>query len=390
MASAPRVARICAVACRRAVPQLAHHHMTSINRTRAAAAFSTSSPRAAERAFDGDEGGYSAPVELKALNKAFTDRATPEGLQQLDRLAKLNGHNTIEAYLNDKLRYTPGFSTQDKLLTDELVRDDSGGRPDRRAFWYDEDDPDTFTGEHDEFNEDDMMSMAHNKLDEVREMRHYTRLAVWEMPLLSKLAKPFELPKTDQVLRWRYTTYMGEAHPAESKVVVQFTPPDLGLTDVQTDKLRKLAGARLNPATDVVQMSCGRYEHQAQNKRSLEQLVQALITAAKDPRDTFADVALDTRHYYRAHKARKTLKKPKFPPAWRMTPRRQIELAAQRAHTAVAEARRADKGLLVDGQRTIDGYLMQRLAEEQKKVVATAEAEAVPVPVGRGPARARR
>lgn len=192
MASAPRVARLCAAACRRPAPQLStlrQHRLTSIAGTRAptaaAAAFSTSSMRAAERDFDGEEGGESIPVELRQLDKAFLDRATPEGLQQLDQLAKLNGHNSIEAYLDDKLRYTPGFSTQDRLLTDELVRDDSGGKPDRKAFWYDEDDPDTFTEEHDEFNEDDMMSMAHNKLDEVREMRHYTRLAVWEMPLLS-------------------------------------------------------------------------------------------------------------------------------------------------------------------------------------------------------------
>lgn len=27
--------------------------------------------------------------------------------------------------------------------------------------------------------------MAHGKLEEVREMRHYARLAVWEMPLLA-------------------------------------------------------------------------------------------------------------------------------------------------------------------------------------------------------------
>ncbi|OAA55441.1 hypothetical protein ISF_07952 [Cordyceps fumosorosea ARSEF 2679] len=384
MASAPRVASLCAAACRRAAPQLARHRVTAIiastKPTATAAAFTTSSPRRAERAFDGDEGsGEGAPVELRQLDKAFADRATPEGLQQLDRLAKLNGHATIEAYLDDKLRHAPGFSTQDKLLTDELVRDDSGGRPDRRNFWYDEDDPDTFTEEHDEFNEDDMMSMAHNKLDEVREMRHYTRLAVWEMPLLSKLAKPFELPRADQVLRWRYTTYMGETHPAESKVVVQFAPGDLGLTRTQTSKLRKLAGARLDPDKDVVRISCSRYEHQAQNKRYLEDLVLALVAEAKDPQDTFADVALDTRH----HRTKK--EKPRFPPEWRMTGRRRQELAELRKKGAAEEARRLEEGRVVDGQRRIDGYLMERLAEEQKK----AAAEPVPVLAGRGPAAAR-
>ncbi|KAJ6785787.1 hypothetical protein PWT90_03045 [Aphanocladium album] len=386
MASTPAVARLCVAACRRAAPQLAQHRPAMrLAGTRASAAFSTSSMRAAERSFDGEEDdGESTGVELKQLNKAFMDRATPEGLQQLDELAKRNGHSTIEQYLDDKLRHTPGFSLQDKLLTDDLVRDDSGGKADRKAFWFDEDDPDTFTEEHDEFNEDDIMSMAHNKLDEVREMRHYTRLAVWEMPLLSKLAKPFELPKDDQVLRWRYTTYMGESHPAESKVVVQFTPQDLGLTDVQTSKLRKLVGARLDPKTDVVKMSCGRYEHQAQNKQYLLQLVNTLIAEAKDPKDTFEDVAVDTRHYFRAHKADK--QKPKFPREWRMTEDRKKQLAEQRAQIALGEAQRLDKGLIVDGQEKIDGYLMQKLLEAQKK----AAAEPVPVPAGRGPARQRR
>ncbi|KAJ3498513.1 hypothetical protein NLG97_g1064 [Lecanicillium saksenae] len=385
MASNPAVARLCAVVCRRAVPQLAHHRPAMrLAGTRATAAFSTTSMRAAEQSFDGEEDdGDSPPVELKQLDKAFMDRATPEGLQQLDELAKRNGHTSIEAYLDDKLRHTPGFALEDRLFTDELVRDDSGGKPDRKAFWFDEDDPDTFTEEHDEFNEDDMMSMAHNKLDEVREMRHYTRLAVWEMPLLSKLAKPFEAPKADQVLRWRYTTYMGESHPAESKVVVQFAPQDLGLTDVQTNKLRKLVGARLDPKTDVVKMSCGRYEHQAQNKQYLQQLVNTLITEAKDPKDTFEDVALDTRHYFRAHKAGKP--KPKFPREWRMTEGRQKQLTEERARIALGEAQRLDKGLVVDGQQKIDGYLMQRLAEEQQK----AAAEPVAIPAGRG-ARQRR
>lgn len=181
---------------------------------------------------------------------------------------------------------------------------------------------------------------------------------------------------------------MGEAHPAESKVVVQFAPRDLGLTEVQTSKLRKLVGARLNPETDVVKMSCGRYAHQAQNKQSLQQLVGALVAEARDPADTFEDVALDTRHYYRATKGAKTQqKKPKFPPAWRMTPQRQQQLTRERAQVARGEAQRLEQGAVVDGQQRIDGYLMKRLAEEQLK----AALEPVPVAVGRsGPARVRR
>lgn len=193
MASAPRAARLCVAACRRAAPQMSRRRIpastSSSTRTPIAAAFSTTSMRAAGRRFDGDDGDPApSTVELTQLNKAFTDRATPDGLRQLDELAKMNGHDTIEAYLDDKLRYTPGFASQDRTLTEELVRDDNPPKKaDRRAFWFDEDDPDMLLEEHDEFDEDDMMAMAHSKLDEVREMRHYTRLAVWEMPLLSSM-----------------------------------------------------------------------------------------------------------------------------------------------------------------------------------------------------------
>ena len=97
----------------------------------------------------------------------------------------------------------------------------------------------------------------------------------------TELAKPFKVPTQDQVLRFRYTTYMGEFHPAEKKVVVEFSPADLGLTPVQADKLRKLAGPRYNPTKDVVKMSCESFGQPAQNKRYLSDLVDTLITEAK-------------------------------------------------------------------------------------------------------------
>lgn len=57
-----------------------------------------------------------------------------------------------------------------------------------RTFWHeDEEDPDLLTDERDEdeFDEDDIMSMAHGKLEEHREYREYARITAWEMPLLS-------------------------------------------------------------------------------------------------------------------------------------------------------------------------------------------------------------
>lgn len=58
----------------------------------------------------------------------------------------------------------------------------------RDAFWdEDEDDKDLISNDDsDEFDENDMTDIAHAKLEEHREQRAYARLAVWEMPLLSR------------------------------------------------------------------------------------------------------------------------------------------------------------------------------------------------------------
>jgi small subunit ribosomal protein S35 len=75
---------------------------------------------------------------------------------------------------------------------------------------------------------------------------------------------------------------MGEQHPAEKKVVLEFTPADMpNLTEIQRDKLRKLAGVRYNPESDIVKMSCEMFETQAQNKRYLGDLVDKLLEEAR-------------------------------------------------------------------------------------------------------------
>jgi small subunit ribosomal protein S35 len=74
---------------------------------------------------------------------------------------------------------------------------------------------------------------------------------------------------------------MGEEHPAQSKVVVEFSPRDMPLSPAQQLKLKKLLGPRLNPETQIAKMSCEQFDHQAQNKRYLGDLVNSLIAAAK-------------------------------------------------------------------------------------------------------------
>jgi small subunit ribosomal protein S35 len=75
---------------------------------------------------------------------------------------------------------------------------------------------------------------------------------------------------------------MGEQHPAEKKVVLEFATADMpNLEPLQREKLKKLAGVRYNPETDIIKMSCEMYETQAQNKRYLGDLVDSLLREAR-------------------------------------------------------------------------------------------------------------
>ncbi|KAJ4265433.1 37S ribosomal protein S24, mitochondrial [Fusarium torreyae] len=387
MASASTVARLCVLACRR-VSRFQHiPRSQQIIRQRPIAprAFTTSTIRWAReedpRQDEGEEEDY-GPIELKKLEAALAEASTPEALKQLDELAKENGFSTIDEYLTSELEYRPGWASEDRSMLEDIQKDDKGERPNKQSFWFDEEDPETNTEELEEFDEDDITSMAHGKLDEVREMRQYARLAVWELPLLSKYAKPFVPPTDNQVLRWRYTSYMGESHPAEKKVVVQFAPDDLKLTPVQTEKLKKLAGPRYNPETEIIKMSSDSFEHQAQNKRYLSNLIDDLIAAAKDPKDTFADIPLDTRHH-------KVQPKPRFPTEWRMSSERRTQLDEYRRRMAIEDLQKAEGGRLIDGTQVIDNYLTKKVIEEQKKEKVAELVTAAPAKSAGG-ARARR
>lgn len=177
-------------------------------------------------------------------------------------------------------------------------------------------------------------------------------------------------------LRWRYTTYFGDTHPAEKKVVVQFAPEDLGLTQVQSNKLKKLCGTRYNPELELVKMSCESYDTPAQNKRYLAELIDKLVAEAKDPKDTFEDVPLDTRHH-------KIQQKPRFPKEWLMTKERQEKLTQDRIKTKMAELKRKDSNQLVDGNVAIENHLVRVAQQEQARV----QAEGLAAQTVRVPAR---
>ncbi|KAK1983504.1 mitochondrial ribosomal subunit protein-domain-containing protein [Colletotrichum cereale] len=362
MAAAGQAFRLCVRSCRRipTAPRIAVAASRASTRQFAQTqrrTFAASSTRRAPPNNEGNaEGGevedgfVSAPRETL---EEMMQRLKPEELKALEGVKKLDPsaqQMSLEQFLEKEM--SQDEENHERLFTpQEWKQVAAEGRPNRTSFWYDEDDP-TAPGEEmaDEFDEDDMTPMAHGKLDEIREYRHYHRIMAWEMPLLSKLAKPFEPPQEDEVLRFRYTTYMGEYHPAERKVVVQFSPTDVKLSPVEADKLRKLAGPRYNPETDVIKMSSDKFEHQAQNKRYLSDLVDKLIATAKDPKDTFEDIPLDTRHHVFKNK-------PKFPKEWRMTEERRLELDNLRLRTLEIEASRQEDGQVVDGTAKIEEAL---------------------------------
>ena len=162
-----------------------------------------------------------------------------------------------------------------------------------------------------------------------------------------ELAKPFTLPGLDQPLRFRYTNYMGETHPAANKISLEFCTADLpDLTPAQRTKLIKLVGVRYNPETDNVKMSCEMFETQAQNKRYLGDLVDTLIAEAKNPEDMYEDVPYDFRH----HKFKRRLE---FPQAWKMTAERKAELEKEIERKALEEGRREAAGQIPDGAAII-------------------------------------
>ncbi|KAJ5744385.1 hypothetical protein N7533_009255 [Penicillium manginii] len=252
----------------------------------------------------------------------------------------------------------------------EDVRDKS------RGFWA-EDESDELALVEDgdeEINDDEITSTAHAQMELQRELREYARITAWDMPMLSKLAKPFNLPSENQILRFRYTSYMGEQHPAEPKVVVELASQDLTpkhLTEAQRQTFLKLAGTRYNPQTDVVRISCEQFGSSAQNKRYLADLVNTLIKEAKQG-DAFADVPLDLRHH-------KPKIRPRFPDSWNMTEARRQQLAARRAERISAAKERE----AVDGN-SIVAQAIQSLPSLNPalKAQATEERERVAVKVG--------
>lgn len=164
------------------------------------------------------------------------------------------------------------------------------------------------------------------------------------------LTKPFEPPTQATPLRFRYTTYLGESHPASRKVVLEVNPLDLQLTQQQTTNLIKLAGVRYNPSTQILKLSCEDHETQAQNKRALGDTLATLIASAKNAENSqwLKDLPVDFRHV-------KEKKRFQFPEAWLLTEDRKKMLEQKREDRAKAQKLRLESPEgLIDGVKQIE------------------------------------
>ncbi|KAF9891956.1 37S ribosomal protein S24, mitochondrial [Aspergillus nanangensis] len=309
-----------------------------------------------------------SPDILSKEERSMYDMLAPEEKQQFD----IENRRIVEEF-NNPTKRAAAFAELEKaanqLEKEHPMRFDDV-REKQRGFWAEaEDDEFALVEDADEeFNDDDITSMAHTEVELHREIREYARIAAWDMPFLSNLAKPFSLPPQTHILRFRYTTYMGEQHPAENKVVVELSSKDLApkyLSEVQRQTFLKLVGPRYNPDTDIVRMSCEKFTSRAQNKRYLADTITSLIKEAKEG-DSFADVPLDLRH----HKPKPSLR---FPEEWVMTPERKKQIEARRAERKLREQEgRVDgKSIVTEAAKTLPSLnpaLNAKATEEREKV----------------------
>ncbi|KAG8529452.1 uncharacterized protein KY384_006089 [Bacidia gigantensis] len=286
--------------------------------------------------------------EERAAYKALTPSEQAEAVEEARAIHDHYAQPQISSQINSAV------SLAANEVLDEMPHIDP--KPPQRIEGFmamGEDEPEMI-GEDPEFEGDDITSLAHGELEQHREMRQYARLAVWEMPLLYKLRKPFEPPTLERPLRFRSTTYLGESHPAARKIVCEFTTEDIrqaaDLTEAQRVKLIKLVGVRYNPDTDVVKMSCETHKTPAQNKKYLSDLVDTLIKEAQDDRDMLEDVPVDLRHHKR---------KPvyNFPMEWKLNAEKRQKLIEDREKRMEIEEAKDGAGQIVDGMIVVEQAL---------------------------------
>ncbi|EPY54159.1 ribosomal protein subunit S24 [Schizosaccharomyces cryophilus OY26] len=136
-----------------------------------------------------------------------------------------------------------------------------------------------------------------NLMLEHSKVRQYYRKAAYELPSLTMYAEPYQQRNANQVLTFESPIQMSSTATPISKVVLKFSVENLpNLEQNERHVLKLLAGARYNPETDQVKMSCNKYPSSLQNKLFLAETLNTLVSESKRLKAKFADIPLDTRH----------------------------------------------------------------------------------------------
>ncbi|KAI7882534.1 hypothetical protein K492DRAFT_145028 [Lichtheimia hyalospora FSU 10163] len=144
-----------------------------------------------------------------------------------------------------------------------------------------------------QFQFDDQTTMGHDLFENIRTVRQYLRKTEYELPKLKSFAKPFVAPSSDQILKFKSHTYLGEGHPVERKVVLSVKVTDLKLSNSERHKFLLLAGPRYHVDTDELVLSSEKFPHRKQNKKYVRDTLDALLKESKNTKDTFEDIPLD-------------------------------------------------------------------------------------------------
>ncbi|ODV85842.1 hypothetical protein CANARDRAFT_7205 [[Candida] arabinofermentans NRRL YB-2248] len=167
---------------------------------------------------------------------------------------------------------------------------------------------------------DEYPTAAQDIVRDFRDQMKFNRIAAYELPFLTQYRQEYIPPApTEKPVTYRYTSYLGDVHPADRKVVVSLKVADLNLSSVESHKFKLLAGVRYDNTTDVFKMSSEKFLEPAQNASFLSDILDELITESKKEPEYFSDVPLDTRHTTAKYskKSRRNLKTYKFPDSWK-------------------------------------------------------------------------
>ncbi|OWB70692.1 hypothetical protein B5S31_g371 [[Candida] boidinii] len=166
---------------------------------------------------------------------------------------------------------------------------------------------------------DEHPTIAQDIVRDFRDQLKFNRIAAYEMPHLAEYRQEYK--PTDKKLKpvtYRYTSYLGEDHPAEKKVVLTLKVADLQLSEKEAHKFKLLSGVRYDHIKDILKMSSDKFLEPAQNTTYLSDIIDDLIKESKNKPEEFEDVPLDTRHTVAKYskKQNKTKKIFEFPKEW--------------------------------------------------------------------------